>query len=65
MIFLRRLAHPNRWCDLVDIFGRAEPELSTIFNIVISSLLYLLLNDEYNIYGTPLICFFSIRSLSV
>lgn len=34
MIMLRRLAYPNRWCDLVNIFGRAEPELSIIFNTV-------------------------------
>ena len=39
MILLRRLAYPNRWCDLVGIFGRAEPELSIIFNMVINNLL--------------------------
>ena len=26
MILLRRLSYPNRWCDLVPIFGRTEPE---------------------------------------
>ncbi|XP_078364346.1 uncharacterized protein LOC144648756 [Oculina patagonica] len=35
MILLRRLAYPNRWCDLVTIFGRTESELSLIFNKVI------------------------------
>ena len=35
MILLRRLAYPNRWCDLVSLFGRTEPELSMIFNEVI------------------------------
>ena len=39
MILLRRLAYPNRWCDLVGIFERAEPELSIIFNMVINNLL--------------------------
>ena len=34
LIMLRRLTYPNRWCDLVRIFGRAEPELSVIFNKV-------------------------------
>ena len=34
MIMLRRLAYPNRWCDLVYIFGRPEAELSIIFNMV-------------------------------
>ena len=34
MVMLRRLAYPNRLCDLVDIFGRAEPELSIVFNMV-------------------------------
>ncbi|CAH3163303.1 unnamed protein product, partial [Porites lobata] len=45
MVMLRRLAYPNRLCDLVDIFGRAEPELSIIvddiytrFNHLLSSL---------------------------
>ena len=31
MILLRRLSYPNRWGDLVPLFGRAEPELSVIF----------------------------------
>ena len=34
LIMLRRLTYPNRWCDLVRLFGRAEPELSVIFNKV-------------------------------
>jgi hypothetical protein len=34
MILLRRFAYPNRWSDLVRLFGRAEPELSQIFNAV-------------------------------
>ena len=34
LILLRRLAYPNRWCELVSLFGRAEPELSIIFNMV-------------------------------
>ncbi|KAK2566657.1 hypothetical protein P5673_009318 [Acropora cervicornis] len=32
MILLRRLAYPNRWCDLVPVFGRTISELSLIFN---------------------------------
>lgn len=34
MILLRRFAYPNRWFDLVKIFGRAEEELSVIFSKV-------------------------------
>ncbi|XP_074633309.1 uncharacterized protein LOC141892072 isoform X2 [Acropora palmata] len=34
MILLRRLAYPNRWCDLVPVFGRTVSELSLIFNKV-------------------------------
>ena len=34
MVLLRRLAYPSRWCDLVSLFGRTEPELSMIFNTV-------------------------------
>ncbi|XP_074626234.1 uncharacterized protein LOC141884347 [Acropora palmata] len=48
MILLRRLAYPNRWCDLVDIFGRAEPELSIIFNMIVDDIytrFYHLLNN--------------------
>lgn len=33
-IMLRRLTYPNRWCDLAPVFGRAEPELSIIFDKV-------------------------------
>ena len=32
MIMLRRLSYPNRWTDLVPLFGRSEYELSLIFN---------------------------------
>ena len=34
LILLRRLAYPNRWCDLVPLFGRSESELSIIFKTV-------------------------------
>ena len=34
MIVLRRLAYPNRLCELTKLFGRSPPELSTIFNTV-------------------------------
>ena len=34
MIVLRRLAYPNRLCELTKLFGRSSPELSTIFNEV-------------------------------
>lgn len=34
MILLRRLVYPTRWCDLVPVFGRGEPQLSLIFNKV-------------------------------
>lgn len=34
MILLRRLAYPNRWSDLVPVFGRTVSELSLIFNKV-------------------------------
>ena len=32
MILLRRLAYPNRWSDMVPVFGRTVSELSLIFN---------------------------------
>ena len=34
LILLRGLSYPNRWDDLVPLFGRAEPELSVIFSEV-------------------------------
>lgn len=34
MILLRRFSYPNRWCELVPLFGRAEEELSVIFSEV-------------------------------
>ena len=34
MVMLRRLTYPNRWCDLVNIFGRSQAELSILFNMV-------------------------------
>ena len=36
MIMLQRLSYPNRWCELVPLFGRAEQELSVIFSKVIT-----------------------------
>ncbi|KAM7436751.1 hypothetical protein ABFA07_013483 [Porites harrisoni] len=38
MILLRRLSYPNRWCDLVPIFGRTEPELSIAFDMITNDL---------------------------
>ncbi|XP_029209260.2 uncharacterized protein LOC114973009 [Acropora millepora] len=38
LILLRRLSYPNRWCDLVPIMGRSEPELSMVFNMIIDDL---------------------------
>ncbi|KXJ13842.1 protein ALP1-like isoform X2 [Exaiptasia diaphana] len=38
LIMLRRLAYPNRWCDLQSLFGRSESELSLIFNEVIDDI---------------------------
>lgn len=35
MILLRRLVYPNRWSDLVPVFGRDEPQLVLIFNKLI------------------------------
>lgn len=35
MILLRRLVYPNRWCDLVDVFGRSESQLRLICNKVL------------------------------
>ena len=34
MILLRHFAYPSRCSDFVRLFGRAEPELSQIFNAV-------------------------------
>ena len=34
LVLLRRLAYPNRLCDLVKLFGRSKTELSLIFNVV-------------------------------
>ena len=34
LIMLRRLSYPMRWCDLAQLFGREESELSMIFNLV-------------------------------
>ena len=33
-MLLQRLAYPNRWCELLTLFGRAEPQLSIIFNMI-------------------------------
>jgi len=35
MILLRRVAYPNRWFDLVSLFGRSTSELSLIFHKVL------------------------------
>ena len=32
LIMLRRMAYPNRWSDLVPIFGRAQPERTAIIH---------------------------------
>lgn len=32
LMILLRLVYPNRWCDLVPVFGRNESQLSLIFN---------------------------------
>lgn len=45
LILLRRLTYPNRWCDLIHMFGRQEPELSMIFNEV--SKLYNIVSTAY------------------
>ena len=34
LILLRRLTYPNRLCDLCQLFGRPEPELSMIIHEV-------------------------------
>jgi len=34
MILLRRMVYPNRWCDLMQVFGRSIPELSLIYSEV-------------------------------
>lgn len=38
LILLRRLAYPNRWCDLALIFGRTESELSLIFREILQDI---------------------------
>ena len=40
LITLRRLAYPNRLADMVQMFGRSEPELSMIFNEVYRIVLF-------------------------
>ena len=34
MIILKRLSYPNRWTDLVPVFGRTKYELSLIFTVI-------------------------------
>ena len=34
MVLLRRLSYPNRICDLAQLFGNLQSELSFIFNTV-------------------------------
>lgn len=38
LILLRRLTYPNRLCDLCQLFGRPEPELSMIIHEVLNDL---------------------------
>ena len=38
LILLRRLAYPNRWCDLVALFGRSETEMSLIFRQILDDI---------------------------
>ena len=38
--FNRRMAYPNRWCELVQEFGRSYGELSAIFTRMISDINY-------------------------
>ncbi|KAK3734504.1 hypothetical protein QZH41_010192 [Actinostola sp. cb2023] len=38
MIMLRRLSYPNRWIDLVPVFGRSQFELSVIFNEIVDDI---------------------------
>lgn len=35
MILFQRFAYPNRWCDLVSLFGRSASELSLIIHKVL------------------------------
>ncbi|XP_077492280.1 uncharacterized protein LOC144103438 [Amblyomma americanum] len=37
---LRRLAYPNRWCDLEEIFGRHSSVMSSAANIMLSHILH-------------------------
>ena len=37
-VVLRRLAYPNRLCDLVPMFGRHVTELSVIFNVMLEEI---------------------------
>ena len=50
MILLRRFAYPNRWCELFSLFGRAEPELSQIFNTVSTAGRFIYLVGLYILY---------------
>ena len=61
MILLRRLSYPNRWCDLVPIFGRTEPELSMAFDMVIMKhlnvhKLWRCIDHAYRIYISGMHC---------
>ena len=48
-ILLRRLAYPNRLCDLVPLFGRHETELSLIINVMLEEITVKHLNRLENI----------------
>ena len=50
MVMLRRLTYPNRWCDLVPLFGRTESELSIIFNTVSTDFTNMLRLDLHFIF---------------
>lgn len=64
MIMLRRLTYPNRLCDLVNIFGRSEPELSMIFNMVNIFMLFCLITIKYNFASIVYMkCFVDIPSM--
>lgn len=36
--FCKRFAYPNRWCDLVYLFGRSTSELSLIFHKIVDDI---------------------------
>ncbi|XP_015759065.1 PREDICTED: uncharacterized protein LOC107338346 [Acropora digitifera] len=38
LILRERLTYPNRWCELTQMLGRPEPELSLIFNEIVTDI---------------------------